>query len=332
MVSEQFPGSETFHEELDDSKNESLNCRPNKATDYTRTGDRISWPKCKIAFPTLTECDEIPNNCEETPTPQVAPAHPHLHQIADEIPELDKQAEILLLFGQDVHPLHKAHESRNGSRNTPWGQQLDLGRVVLRNTCLMELTNKSRFSCVRPKWYITADFHCSCRPNRFHVRFNTNTDAPFINCKFDNGLAQDVFMRTPQDNKPGTSTEDRRSMKIMEIMENGMTKDENGSWDVPLSFRHEVRELRDEMPKIYLLNPRQETFHEGPVLWYHAENFRHWSRQSIPEENLKSFEWCWYLPHFGIYHPKKPDKIRVVFDSAAKCNRISLNSYYLVKI
>lgn len=55
-------------------------------------------------------------------------------------------------------------------------------------------------------------------------------------------------------------------MKIMEIMENGMTKDENGSWDVPLSFRHEVRELRDEMPKIYLLNPRQETFHEGPVL------------------------------------------------------------------
>ena len=73
-------------------------------------------------------------------------------------------------------------------------------------------------------------------------------------------------MRTPQDNKPGTFTEDRRSMKIMEIMENGMTKDENGSWDVPLPFRHEVRELRDEMPKIYLLNPRQETFHEGPVL------------------------------------------------------------------
>ena len=47
-------------------------------------------------------------------------------------------------------------------------------------------------------------------------------------------------MHTPQDNKPGTSTEDRR---FMENMENGMIKDENGSWEAPLPFRHEVREL-----------------------------------------------------------------------------------------
>ena len=110
----------------------------------------------------LTECDEIPNNREETPTPQVVPAHPHLHQIADEIPELDTQAEIQLLIGRDVHSLHKAHESRNGSRNTPWGQQLDLGGVVHRNTCLMELTNQSRFPRVRPKCYTTADLRCLC--------------------------------------------------------------------------------------------------------------------------------------------------------------------------
>ena len=25
----------------------------------------------------------------------------------------------------------------------------------------------------------------------------------------------------------------------------------------------------------------------------------------------------WYLPHHGIYHSKKPDKIRVVFDCSA---------------
>ena len=77
-------------------------------------------------------------------------------------------------------------------------------------------------------------------PNHFHVRFDTNTDAPFVNRKFDDGLARDVFMRTPQENKPGTSTEDRR---FMENMENGMIKDENGSWEAPLPFRQEVREL-----------------------------------------------------------------------------------------
>ena len=32
---------------------------------------------------------------------------------------------------------------------------------------------------------------------------------------------------------------------------------------------------------------------------------------------LQSNEECWYLPIFAIYHPKKPDKIRMVFDSSA---------------
>ena len=33
----------------------------------------------------------------------------------------------------------------------------------------------------------------------------------------------------------------------------------------------------------------------------------------------------WYLPHFNIYHPKKPNQVRVVFDcSAVFCNE-SLN-------
>ena len=37
----------------------------------------------------------------------------------------------------------------------------------------------------------------------------------------------------------------------------------------------------------------------------------------------------WYLPHFGVYHPQKPGKIRVVFDSAAETNGVSLNKMLL---
>ena len=33
---------------------------------------------------------------------------------------------------------------------------------------------------------------------------------------------------------------------------------------------------------------------------------------------LEEGEGHWYLPIFGVYHPKKPTKIRVVFDSSAK--------------
>ena len=62
---------------------------------------------------TLTECDEIPNNREKIPTPEVARAHPHLFQIADKIPTLDKEAEVLLLVRRGIPALHKVHESRN---------------------------------------------------------------------------------------------------------------------------------------------------------------------------------------------------------------------------
>ena len=37
----------------------------------------------------------------------------------------------------------------------------------------------------------------------------------------------------------------------------------------------------------------------------------------------------WYLPHFGVYHPQKTDKIRVVFDSAAETKGMSLNKVLL---
>lgn len=33
----------------------------------------------------------------------------------------------------------------------------------------------------------------------------------------------------------------------------------------------------------------------------------------------------WYLPTFGVYHPQKPEQIRVKFDSSAECDGISLN-------
>lgn len=37
----------------------------------------------------------------------------------------------------------------------------------------------------------------------------------------------------------------------------------------------------------------------------------------------------WYLPMFGVYHPQKRDSIRMVFDSSAKFNNMSLNEILL---
>ena len=50
----------------------------------------------------------------------------------------------------------------------------------------------------------------------------------------------------------------------------------------------------------------------------------------VPLEELKtSAGQVWYLPHFDIYHPKKQDQIRIVFDCSAVFQDQSLNKHLL---
>ena len=37
----------------------------------------------------------------------------------------------------------------------------------------------------------------------------------------------------------------------------------------------------------------------------------------------------WYLPHHPVFHPQKPEKVRVVFDCSAKYRIASLNDQLL---
>lgn len=37
----------------------------------------------------------------------------------------------------------------------------------------------------------------------------------------------------------------------------------------------------------------------------------------------------WYIPHHGVYHSKKPDKLDVVFDCSATYGGTSLNDHLL---
>ena len=52
--------------------------------------------------------------------------------------------------------------------------------------------------------------------------------------------------------------------------------------------------------------------------------------EKVPEESVEADPGkVWYIPHHGVYHPKKPGKIRVVFDCSAKFAGTSLNEQLL---
>ena len=47
------------------------------------------------------------------------------------------------------------------------------------------------------------------------------------------------------------------------------------------------------------------------------------------EKAPKQYERAWYIPHHGVYHPRKPEKLRVVFDCSAEFQGHSLNRHLL---
>ena len=90
----------------------------------------------EFALPTLTECDAIPQDKREIPTPGMARRFPHLTAITDEIPPLDETAKVHLLIGRDAPELPKVRESRNGPKGAPWAQRLTLGWTISGQMCL----------------------------------------------------------------------------------------------------------------------------------------------------------------------------------------------------
>ena len=51
--------------------------------------------------------------------------------------------------------------------------------------------------------------------------------------------------------------------------------------------------------------------------------------KKVPEESLDASRGTvWYIGHYGVYHQKKPEKIRVVFNCSAKFAGTSLNNQH----
>ena len=141
-----------------------------------------------------------------------------------------------------------------------------------------------------------------------------------------------MFVRTKNDNRPGLSVEVRR---FIDIMEQNTVKNKLGNWVAPLAFLHEVTHLPINCEEAYKrLKSTRRTLDRKPLMKQQYFNFMqkildNGHAESVPSKDLVSTKPCWYLPHFGVYHPQKPEKIRVVFDSAAETDGVSLNKLLL---
>lgn len=116
-------------------------------------------------------------------------------------------------------------------------------------------------------------------------------------------------------------------------MDSQFHKDSKGYWEAPLPFRKNRKRLANNH-KQALNRAKQfssclmkdETKRQHVIEFMDQLIQNHHAEVAPP---ISSDDECWYLPLFGVYHPKKPNKIRLVFDSSSKCGGQSLNDVLL---
>lgn len=196
-----------------------------------------------LDLPPLIECNEIMNNKSEIPTPEVALAHTHLKHIAPHIPELDPDAEMMILLGRDMIRAHKVRDQVNGPHDAPFAQRLDLGWVIIGEVCLdnaqkptlsvfkTHVLQNGRPSLLTPCHNSISVKEKPCYGGEHRYGHTTHSLKPL---PAEDQLGQTVSQQTDSDNKCAMSFEDELFLKTME---KEVQQDEKNNWVAPLPFK-----------------------------------------------------------------------------------------------
>lgn len=121
--------------------------------------------------------------------------------------------------------------------------------------------------------------------------------------------------------------------KFVELMDKDFKKNADGQWEAPLPFRTQRPPLsNNKLQAINRASALDRSLRRNPTKKEHVSTFmdkifEKGHAEEVPP--LPDNKERWYLPMFGVYHPQKKDSIRMVFDSSAKFNNVSLNDVLL---
>ena len=165
--------------------------------------------------------------------------------------------------------------------------------------------------------------------DQVHVSF-THTQQEILNAQLERMYNED-FGDTNGNFEEGMSIEDR---KASEIMDQSATL-VNGHYQIRLPFRQEIPNLPDSLSTaekrlMWLKRKMQKdpvfhTKYSSVMEKYGTEG----SSRQVPDDEVTKLNPIWYLPHHAVWHPRKPEEPRVVFDCASKSGGTSLNEQLL---
>ena len=252
-----------------------------------------------VELPPVFTRSSLPVEAGQIPTRKDLRAWDHLKAI--NLPSIKFNATIDVLIGNNVPAALAPTDVITGPVGTPYATKTVLGWIVWGATRSNEMPTVSSHVC--------ADVS-------LEIMYRESLDLD--------------FPERAADDKREWSWEDRRFMKMMD--ESCVLVDSHYQVDLPLRSpevklpcNRKLAESRLESLKKRML--KDEKFQNDYTAFIRNMIDSGYAEEVRDGQAVKGKEW--YIPHHGVYNPQKPEKIRVVFDCAAKFNGISLNDILL---
>ena len=225
-----------------------------------------------------------------------------------------------LLIGNNCPVAFKPREVRVGGDHDdePFGLRSDLGWAIMGS---LESNPDTQPSANIVNKIIAHPAH-----NKSQVAFKCQPETNKQINKIIDILSQDFTDFAS--NTDSMSIEDKMFLKLM----HKETRMENDHVTMPLPLKQKppinnsfktaqsrFRTLQSKLTKDKVLSKQYHTFMNELISNNEAE--------LVPQDELTNQSW--YIPHFEVWHPKKPNKIRVVFDGSAKTDGKSINDYLM---
>ncbi|KAJ8416044.1 hypothetical protein AAFF_G00380660 [Aldrovandia affinis] len=251
----------------------------------------------------------IPVDKSYIPTKKTALQWPHLKHLANKLPPL-QGCEVGLLIGNDCPLALAPLEVITGSENDPFAQRTELGWSIVgsSNPHLDRQGNQRFVHRVAVK----------------EIPAPSTTDVLKV-------LESDFNEKRYKDRDKYVSQDD---VRFVQLLSDNISQKEDGHYEMPVPFKSssppslpnnkrlttvQLQYLKKRLKANKPYNDQYKAFMEEMMIRGDAE----------PAPKTPEGQTVWYIPHHGVYHPKKPEKLRVVFDCSAKFHGVSLNDMLL---
>lgn len=252
----------------------------------------------RVELPTVFSITSLPVSTESLATQVDASKWSHLEGLV--IPSID--ADVDLLIGSDVPQALQPEEVKGGSEGEPYAMKTILGWAIVGPL-------KKQSDNFRTSNFVQSD---TALEDQFKM---------YCNMEFNDAL---------YDEKKTMSQEDKRALKVME----DTIKLKDGHYELSLPWKHEPPNLENNrrvaLHRLLLLKKRlardpklHQMYSKFMAALLEKEHARKVTDVHVPGDTV------WYLPHHPVFHPKKPNKVRVVYDCSAKHQGNALNSELL---